>query len=344
MPALWEESDSVFSQPPSKNVSRIPHRFSLTVIILLSLQLNNEEMRPILISATAATKIAYLFLFLLIGVMITGMITRSVEMIPAVGEGDERYPIYLTASLQALFAIALPAIMVAAMSGGIPLRYLKMERSRVRGGDLLFGILLFITSYLFVALVTRWNSALQLPESMRKIEEILRSMEDAALETTTLLLSVDSAVGLLLNLLVIAGFAALSEELFFRGVLQQLLQEWWKSRHAAVWVTALIFSLIHFQFYGFFPRLLLGALLGYLFLYTENLWVAILFHFINNAFVIVMHYFWSDAAWFGRWDELPLSLPFIAVALVSALLSSLLFWIYLKRRVIRSEPTGKPSQ
>jgi len=93
----------------------------------------------------------------------------------------------------------------------------------------------------------------------------------------------------------------------------------------------LFFSIIHFQFYGFLPRLLLGALLGYLFLYTQNLWIPVTFHFINNATVIVLHYFWGDSEWFSRLDKMPVTFPYMAAAVASALLTLLLFWIYVKR-------------
>jgi hypothetical protein len=116
--------------------------------------------------------------------------------------------------------------------------------------------------------------------------------------------------------------------------------EKWRSRHLAVWVTSLIFSLVHFQFYGFLPRLFLGALLGYLFLYTGNLWIPILFHFINNATVLVMNYFWRDAGWFIRLDDISITLPFIAGAVASALLTFLLFSTYSKKRFLPIKETS----
>jgi membrane protease YdiL (CAAX protease family) len=203
----------------------------------------------------------------------------------------------------------------------------------------ILALLLFLFSYLFASFLSQWNKGISLPQSLSGIEQAMRSMEDAALETTDLLLSVDTIGGLLLNLLIVAGFAALSEELFFRGALQQLLQEKFRNGHAAVWVAAFIFSIVHFQFYGFLPRLFLGALLGYLFLYTRNLWIPILFHFINNATVLVISYFWRDAGWLRKMEEMPVTLPFVAGAVASLLLTFLLFWSYNKKTATRSKPT-----
>lgn len=288
-------------------------------------------MRQILTSATPGSKIAFLFLFLLIGVITAGALSHIILMIPGPGKGDELYSIYVVSALQSLFTIAMPALLVAAMTHPRPLHYLKIEKNGKMLQQVFFALLLFVFSYLGATFLSQWNSGMVLPESMSGIEQKMRSMEDAAMETTTLLLSVDTIGGLLLNLLIVAGFAAVSEELFFRGALQQFLQERFHSGHAAVWLAALIFSLVHFQFYGFIPRLFLGALLGYLLLYTQNLWIPVIFHFINNATVIVLHFFWGDAEWFNSLDEMPLTPLFTLGAIVSALLSFLLFWMYAQR-------------
>ena len=66
-----------------------------------------------------------------------------------------------------------------------------------------------------------------------------------------------------LGLLVIALLPAIGEELVFRGILQRELWRGTLNIHVAIWVSAAIFSAIHMQFYGFVPRLLLGALFGY---------------------------------------------------------------------------------
>jgi len=60
--------------------------------------------------------------------------------------------------------------------------------------------------------------------------------------------------------------------------------------HAAIWVTAFIFSAIHVQFYGFLPRILLGAAFGYMAVWSGSLWLPILAHFINNAVGVIAFY------------------------------------------------------
>ena len=61
-------------------------------------------------------------------------------------------------------------------------------------------------------------------------------------------------------------------------------------KHAVVWITAILFSAFHLQFYGFVPRMLLGVWLGYLFVWTGSLWVSIIAHTLNNSTVVGMSY------------------------------------------------------
>ncbi|OJV81897.1 MAG: hypothetical protein BGO34_09000 [Bacteroidia bacterium 44-10] len=288
-------------------------------------------MRPVLSSFTPGYKIAYLFLFLLIGVITAGILTNLILMIPAVGSGNEVNAIYVGSVMQSLVGTALPAFLIAALTHPSPAGYLKMTGSSRMGRKMVFAVLAFLFSYCLASFLSQWNKGFVLPAPMRGVEQVLRSMEDAALATTDLLLSGKTIGSLILNLVVVAGFAAVSEEMFFRGALQQFIQEKFPDGHAAVWITALVFSLVHFQFYGFLPRLLLGALLGYLFLYTQNLWIPILFHFINNAFIIVMHYFWGNTSWMREIEEMPVNGWFALAAAASALCTVLLFWGYSKK-------------
>ena len=104
------------------------------------------------------------------------------------------------------------------------------------------------------------------------------------------MLTVDTFGGLLFNLLVIALIPAVGEELTFRGVLQQSLTRGLKNPHVAIFLSAAIFSFIHFQFLGFLPRMFLGILLGYMFYVSGSLWTSILMHFVNNGAAVVLYY------------------------------------------------------
>ena len=90
-------------------------------------------------------------------------------------------------------------------------------------------------------------------------------------------------------MIVIALIPAVGEELTFRGVLQQGLTRR-MNPHVAILLSSAIFSFIHFQFYGFLPRLFLGMLLGYMFYTSGALWTSMLMHFLNNGFAVVVYY------------------------------------------------------
>lgn len=145
------------------------------------------------------------------------------------------------------------------------------------------GFLLVMIAYPFVQKSYEWNALLPMPAWMLE-------MEKAATDTVKKLLVMDHLGEFLLNVLVIGVMAGVGEELLFRGVIQKEFYRWFRSPHLAVWLAAILFSAMHFQFAGFFPRMLLGALLGYLYLFTRNLFVPILIHFLNNTLPVVSLY------------------------------------------------------
>ena len=100
----------------------------------------------------------------------------------------------------------------------------------------------------------------------------------------------DGIGDLVVNLIIVALLAAVGEELLFRGSMQNIFLEWTKNKHAAVWITAVLFSALHAQFYGFLPRMLLGVVLGYLYIWSGSLWLSMLFHFLNNGLAVLFSY------------------------------------------------------
>jgi len=139
------------------------------------------------------------------------------------------------------------------------------------------------------------NQQMALPEWLSGLEEWMRASEAAAAEATEMLLTGKSIWTLLANLLLIAVLAGVGEEFFFRGVGQNIVGKLFKNHHVVIWVVAIIFSAIHMQFYGFLPRMLLGAYFGYLLYYTKNMWLPVLAHFTNNAFIVIFYYFYQDS-------------------------------------------------
>jgi hypothetical protein len=132
------------------------------------------------------------------------------------------------------------------------------------------------------------NNDIHLPSFLSGVEKWMRESEDTAQKLTDIFLNTGSWGGLLLNLIMIAGLAAIGEELIFRGILVRLFRDWTRNVHLAVIIPAFLFSALHLQFYGFFGRLLLGIILGYLFVWSGSLWVPVVIHFLNNAMAVIL--------------------------------------------------------
>lgn len=149
--------------------------------------------------------------------------------------------------------------------------------------NLFLGIMLILLAFPIAQFAFWLNSQVPLPSTLIEMEE------KTGLLVQNLLL-VENPSELWFNLLVIAVVPAIGEEFIFRGIIQKKLVENMSNPHVAIWIAAFIFSAIHMQFQGFLPRIILGAVLGYLFYWTGNLWVPIFAHFINNAFQIIGQY------------------------------------------------------
>lgn len=130
-----------------------------------------------------------------------------------------------------------------------------------------------------------YNQLVPLPEG-------LAAMEQSANQLAEKMLSDKGWFAVISSLFVIAFIAAVGEELLFRACLLPLFSRLTRNIHWGIWITAIIFSAIHFQFSGFVPRMLLGAILGYIFVWTGSIWASVLAHFVNNALaVITQHLF-----------------------------------------------------
>ena len=137
-----------------------------------------------------------------------------------------------------------------------------------------------------ISMLAEWNKGMELPSFLASMEAMMRDMEEASKVLTERFLNTTSVGMMFVNLFVMAFLPALCEEMMFRGWMQRVLGKS-VNYHTAVWVSAFVFSAIHFQFYGFVPRMVIGAALGYLYYYTGSLWAPILAHFVNNAVAVV---------------------------------------------------------
>ena len=169
---------------------------------------------------------------------------------------------------------------------------LKWDLQLSRFENKKFWVALGITfgGMFFNALLIYWNSQMVLPDFMSGIESWMKSMEDQQMVLTKYLTDFQTIPELIAGVLVIGVLAGIGEEMFFRGVLQPKMHRFTGSVHWGIWLSAIIFSTIHFQFYGFFPRVFLGAMFGYMYVFTGSLVYPILAHIINNTFTVFLVY------------------------------------------------------
>ena len=153
---------------------------------------------------------------------------------------------------------------------------------------ILAGILWLMVSFPFAQWSYWFNQQLPLPSWATSLEGQAEAMISG-------LLNMESSGELLFSLLVMAVAPAVGEEIIFRGILQKEFEAQMRNPHLAVWAAAVIFSGFHMQFEGFLPRLILGALLGYLFYWSRSLWIPIIVHLFYNGTQIVAYYTYGEA-------------------------------------------------
>jgi len=155
-----------------------------------------------------------------------------------------------------------------------------------------FGILTATVVVLAIALspIAEWNAGMEFPPWTGGLGDFLTQMERQAEIMVKAFTSDLTPATFILVFVVIAIIPALGEELVFRGLIQTELQRAIGNPHVGIWLAAAFFSAFHFQFFGFFPRLLIGVVLGYFYFWSGNLWIPIVLHFLNNGLQVIALY------------------------------------------------------
>jgi len=212
---------------------------------------------------------------------------------------DSRNYFILMSIVQNLIGFCGTALITAIFLSTRPMTMLGLNRMGHISSIL--GILLTLAVGLpFLNQTVWWNAQMHFPSVLSPLEQTLRVWEETALDTTSVLLDTNSTGGLIVNILVIGIFTGFSEELCFRGAIQRIIGSAGMNTHLAVWITAIIFSLLHFQFFGFIPRVLLGAFFGYLFAWTGSIYTCAAAHALNNSIVVITH--WLTANGYASLD------------------------------------------
>lgn len=285
----------------------------------------------------------YLLMLAILGVIVLGILGMVAiyagygpEGLAGAAGTEPRYvgafKILLVAQQLGIFLV--PAILLAVVEKKPLSTFYQLSRPKT---SLLFWVAVLSVCWLpIMSLVNEWNQQMALPGFLKGIEQWMRAKEDEAAQLTLALLKMDGVVpALLVNLVVIAVVPAICEEFLFRGAVQRTALRMTANPHLAVWFSAIVFSAIHLQFYGFLPRMLLGAAFGYLCLWTGNIWYAVFAHFLNNAYaVIAAFYLQAQQRPYQQAEEV--DLPWYGY-LMSAILTLVLFNLVRKLAVRESK-------
>lgn len=255
------------------------------------------------------------FMFIMIG-----LLSVAVALITG-KEGAMSTPVMrISTVLQDILVFILPAIAAAMLVTRLPATLLKID-VRPQLKQCLLACIILLTSMPLMNLIVEWNQNITLPESLQGIESALKGLEESASGAIGSMIGGTSVADLAISILLIGVLTGVAEELFFRGAFQNLLFSTRMRRHLAVWIAAIVFSLLHFQFYGFVPRILLGAYFGYLMWWTGSVWTPVICHALNNSLAVLGT--WVSAKTVG-FDEavanadFSLSHDFFTVALSTA--------------------------
>ncbi|OFY93731.1 MAG: hypothetical protein A3K10_01295 [Bacteroidetes bacterium RIFCSPLOWO2_12_FULL_31_6] len=254
------------------------------------------------------------------------------ENLQSVANISDYNSIFLLKMMQLISSIGsfiIPPLLIAHFSSNNLFSYLAIRKSDNMLLLLVITFLLIIISQPIINFTANINSHLVLPEFMNGVEQWMKQKEDEAAMLTEAFLKVNSTSDFLLNLFIIGVLPAIGEELVFRGVMQKLFIKITKNIHTGIWITAIIFSAIHFEFYGFLPRMLLGAMFGYLFYWSGSIVVTIWAHFVNNGMGVLLAYLVQKNVVSSDFENLQLPGNEYMWVLASTLsVSALLYWVY----------------
>ena len=276
-----------------------------------------------------ATVLAFLVIGLIVAIPFFGLSTFTSSSSPEGMNSPESIGfLKYFQVLQSIGLFVVPPFILGLLFHGNFSDYLMINRT-TRWQTYLLASISLLAIIPFINFLGDMNSQMKLPEALSGIENWMKTMEDAAKIMVEKFMKVDGVSGLMFNLFMIAVLPALGEELLFRGVIQRIFTNWTKNHHWSIWITAFLFSAMHMQFFGFLPRMFLGAMFGYLLVWTGTMWVPILAHFVNNTMGVLGYYFINKGVISKDIDEFGTGTEQIPLVMLSlSLVGVLLFLIY----------------
>ena len=189
-------------------------------------------------------------------------------------------------TLATLIAFLLPALIFAKIVDRKPLSYLGFNLN-MTARQVMLVVLITFGGMILSGALGMLNQQIPLSDSwMKQAKELEQVYKNAMMNMAYM----NGLSDYLFAMVVMALAPAIFEEVLFRGAFQKLFIQWARHAWIGIIITSILFSAIHFSFFGFLPRIALGMILGLIFHYSNNLWLSILLHFLNNAFVVTQLY------------------------------------------------------
>jgi len=234
--------------------------------------------------------------------------------------------------VQVVFSFIIPAHLFARSESNNRLfEYFQFNNASFK--NYLLGILLIFSVSPLVSYIAELNEQIQLPAFLSSVENYFKQQQIQTEKFALVFLRDNTGVDLLINIFIVGVLAAIAEELFFRGVLQNLILEKVKNIHLAILICSFLFSALHQEFYTLFPRVLLGMLLGYAYYFSKSIWIPITIHFVNNASAVLLDSLYKQ----GISSLNPNENEYFGIigVLISLILSIVLFWYWNKNKRAR---------
>lgn len=176
----------------------------------------------------------------------------------------------------------LPALIFARLYGRSRGEFLLLDRKPNLVNSII-SVGAVLCTFLLVGWLVHLNQLIPLPG---EFGESVKTAHEDSMALQAVMLEGNGIGHYAFTMLMLAVIPAIGEELMFRGLFIKLLARSTKNIHVAIWISAILFALIHLQFYHIIPIIFMGALFGYLLIWTGSIWVPIIAHFLNNTVTI----------------------------------------------------------
>jgi membrane protease YdiL (CAAX protease family) len=303
---------------------------NLRLMPLKAIWQNNTPYSKFLISV-GVILISAIFFTIVSVILATSVYGVSILELPKIIEDfDNPLTIEMLKLIQTVSTIGtfiIPAILLAYFFSTQPAAYLGLDKKALPGSFILI-VVLMVVALPFINFLGELNSHMKLPEGLSGLEKWMKDAEDKAALVMEKFLVMNSAKDFIYAFVMIALLPAIGEELMFRGVVQRIFSEWFKNVNTAIFVSAILFSAMHMQFYGFVPRMLLGLLLGYLYVWSGSLWLPILAHLVNNGAAVIFYYFYQNGKISFNPDEIGTQNDYAAILISAFLVAGILVTVY----------------